>query len=314
MVPPLPTGPPTPPCLPPTAAPQLPDDLHSINCLLPPARYATGSGVAELMCGMPKRRSFSLSDLEGAAERQRLGSGQPGQAAAAAAGQRTAQLAAAESMERAASSSVPAGGRGDGSEDGTFADGERVHKSRSMGRLDAEEAERRLRRRSIMVGELLFRLQQEQERAAAAADGEDGSGGEERRRAPSPELQGGDAPWQRLSHDAADLVPSSMRRRSTTPPGRGEQYGRTARLSPPPRGVPEGESLDISLHGGMAYLPGEGPSGGAAGGGGAEEESRGRGAGTGSVLRRSVAVAEVLYHHEATQVGAGSVGCWGVDR
>ncbi|KAI7836760.1 hypothetical protein COHA_009398 [Chlorella ohadii] len=131
---------------------QLPDDLHSINCLLPPARYATGSGVAELMCGMPKRRSFSLSDLEGAAERQRLGSAQPGQAAAAAAaGQRTAQLAAAESMERAASSSMAAGGRGDGSEDGTFADGERVHKSRSMGRLDAEEAERRLRRRSIMA-------------------------------------------------------------------------------------------------------------------------------------------------------------------
>lgn len=283
--------------------PQLPDDLHSINCLLPPARYATGSGVAELLCGMPKRRSFSLSDLQAAAERQRLGAGQAAAAAGAAGQQRRVQLAAADSMERAASSSMPANGGDGGGDDGRFAGGERVHKSRSMGRLDGEEAERRLRRRSIMVGELLFRLQQEQEKQATAAVVAAGGEGEAGQGATSPELQGSEAPWQRLSHDAADLVPSSMRRRSLTPPGR-EQYGRAARASPPPRSVPEGESLEISLHGGMAYLPGEAASSGAAAGGGsAEEEARGRGLGTSSMLRRSVAVAEVLYHHEATQVG-----------
>lgn len=284
---------------------QLPDDLHSINCLLPPARYATGGGVAELLCGMPKRRSLSLSDLQAAAERQHLGGGQAGEQAAAA-GQRAGQAAPGDSMARAASSSVPANG-GEGGDDGTFADGGHVHKSRSMGRLDAEEAERRLRRRSIMVGDLLFRLQQEQERAAEAAAGAGaaagGEVGEFDRRSTPPDTQLAEAPWQRRSHDAADLVPSSMRRRSLTPPGRGESYGRVARSSPP-RAVPEGQALDISLHGGMAYLPGEAPAPG-----GEEEAVRGRAFGTGSVLRRSVAVAEVLYHHEITQVGAGWAPC-----
>ncbi|KAL4444132.1 hypothetical protein ABPG75_011869, partial [Micractinium tetrahymenae] len=236
---------------------QLPDDSHAFNCMMPPARYPTGPGVAELICARPQRRSFSLSDLQaagagGSASPQRPGSPPPGDQG---------------DPHRASSAEM------DGEQAAGGGNGRPRRSSGSMNDLARYEEKSRLRRRSIMVGELLYRLKQEQGEAPAGAAGAAGTAGTSAPGAAS-------VPDQRQRRSLQDHTPAGGRR-SASPP---------VQLLPPPQqpGQEEGGE-EISLHGGMAYGPA-----GAAGTGAADAEGqeRGRPWSRTAVMRRSVAVAE----------------------
>ena len=265
--------------------------------MMPPARYALGPGVAELMAGARpgRRRSLSEPDLQGAAARSPAG--------AAGGSPLRPQSPAPTSMHHAASELLDrrgGGGKGGAEEsEGFWYAGGGMHR-RAGGSADAldigEEEDPRLRRRSIMVGELLFRLQQEAQDAAAGGAG----GGEEAGPA-------ADAHARRSS--LQDHTPAG-RRRALTPPPDGEHAPQpgggaaAAGAADRPRslvgdatgGADSDAGLDVSLHGGMAPGPvgvartAEGDCGG---------EARGRPRSWGSLLRRSVAVAEVLHYQES---------------
>lgn len=223
--------------------------------MLPPARYATGPGVADLICGRLQRRSLSLSDLQAAGAAS--GSGSPQRPLSPAPG----------GLHLAGSSQAEGGGGGGGGGGG-------MHRSESEGRL---------RRRSIMVGEVLFSMQQEQGDGAAGGAGApvasapgSGPGASLQRRS----LQGpAAAPWQH----------------SATPP---------ARLSPHQAISAEGAE-QVGLRGGLAPGPAAvAPSVGAAD---AEGNERGRPRLPG-IQRRSVTVAEVLHYEESKLKVIGGKG------
>ncbi|KAL4855335.1 Serine/threonine-protein kinase Nek7 [Chlorella vulgaris] len=121
------------------------DNSH-LNCLMPPARYATGRGVAAQLCGGPpplRRRSIPHPDLVQRAATTGIGKAAPGLAASSQAlGGQAAQPGG----------QTWASGWGGGGEAG-----------------EGGEAEDLMRRRSIMVGDLLNRLHQEHQEAEAGA-------------------------------------------------------------------------------------------------------------------------------------------------
>jgi hypothetical protein len=131
--------------------PQVPDggvagDNSHLNCLMPPARYATGRGVAAQLCGGPpplRRRSIPHPDLVQRAATTGIGKAAPGLAASS---QALGGQAAQPGGQKWAS------GWGGGGEAG-----------------EGGEAEDLMRRRSIMVGDLLNRLHQEHQEAEAGA-------------------------------------------------------------------------------------------------------------------------------------------------
>lgn len=221
--------------------------------MLPRARYATGPGVAELLCSRSQRRSLSLPDLQAAA------AGPPG------------------SPQRPASPTPrgahPAGG-------GSSSRGLRVSASTDdLAGYESEEGRLR-RRRSIMVGDLLFQLQH-------------GPGGGPT--AGAAGSSGADGPWR--GHSLRDSAPAAEQW-SAAPPGR---------PSPQLVGMEEG--------GGGAVVRG-GEAGGHAGtlasvtAADAEHGEHG-GSRLRSVQRRSVAVAEVLHYQEAKlKVGSCGVQLW----
>ncbi|KAI3427061.1 hypothetical protein D9Q98_007001 [Chlorella vulgaris] len=130
---------------------QVPDggvagDNSHLNCLMPPARYATGRGVAAQLCGGPpplRRCSIPHPDLAQRAATTGIGKAAPGLAASS---QALGGQAAQPGGQKWAS------GWGGGGEAG-----------------EGGEAEDLMRRRSIMVGDLLNRLHQEHQEAEAGA-------------------------------------------------------------------------------------------------------------------------------------------------
>jgi hypothetical protein len=132
--------------------------MHNLNCLLPPARYSTGGGVAALLCG-------AAAGEGGGGTLQRRSMSVP-------------ELAG----EGASGSSAPAEGPG----------GEQQRQTGISGSLLALDAAERpqLRRRSVMVGNLLFRLQQEQEGQQPPGQDHEQQGEQQQQQAPLPPEDG----------------------------------------------------------------------------------------------------------------------------